>query len=399
MSGTATMKEQKAIIDAFEKTDLSQRKVALATVVQVRGSSYRSPGARMLITDDGKWVGSISGGCLEGDALRKARQVMTERKPLTVTYDTSEDSNQNLGIGLGCNGVIDVLIEPVDEKDNRNPIELFRTLVSSKEPVALATVFSGAHAGEKLLINTDKDLLVSFSNTKLNELVLTDVARVFETRRSEAKKYNFEDSCLEVFIELIQPAISVMIFGGGFDARPVSQLAKSLGWEVTVTDECVAHIAPLFFPTADKLSLCQREYIDRDFNITPFTACVLMSHNYEYDRDVLKKLLRSPSPYIGVLGPRKRFDKMAAEFEAQGITLTGDDLHRIHSPIGLDIGAEAPDEIALSIISEIQGKFANRSGGFLKYRNAPIHQRDAKSDQVFKQVYLDGGVSIKKISR
>jgi xanthine dehydrogenase accessory factor len=393
------MKEQKAIIDAFEKTDLSQRKVALATVVRVRGSSYRSPGARMLITDDGKWVGSISGGCLEGDALRKARQVMTERRPLTVTYDTSEDSNQNLGIGLGCNGVIDVFIEPVDETDNRNPIALFRTLVSSKEPVALATVFSGTkYAGEKLLINSDKDLLISFSNSKLNDIVLTDLCEVFETKRSEARKYNVEDTGVEVFIELIQPTISLMIFGGGFDARPVSQLAKSLGWEVTVTDECVAHIAPVFFPTADKLSLCQREYIDRNFDVTPFTACVLMSHNYEYDRDVLKKLLPSPSPYIGILGPRKRFDKMVAEFEAQGIRLSGDDHHRIHSPVGIDIGAEAPDEIALSIISEIQGKFANRSGGFLKYRNAPIHQRDAKSDQVFKQVYLDGGMGTKKIS-
>src|SRR5688500_7716544 len=159
------------------------------------------------------------------------------------------------------------------------------------------------------------------------------------------------------------------------------------------TDVCVAHIAPVFFPSADKLSLCQREFIDRDFEITPYTACVLMSHNYEYDRDVLKKLLRSASPYIGILGPRKRFDKMVEEFTAQGIRLSGDDLHRIHSPIGLDIGAEAPDEIALSIISEIQGKFANRSGGFLKYRNAPIHHRDAKSDQVFKQVYIDGGTS------
>src|SRR3989337_1864397 len=107
------MKEQKAIVDAFRKTNLSARKTALATVVKVRGSSYRSPGARMLITDDGKWVGSISGGCLEGDALRKARQVMTDQIPVMVTYDTSEDSNQNLGIGLGCNGVIDVLIEPV----------------------------------------------------------------------------------------------------------------------------------------------------------------------------------------------------------------------------------------------------------------------------------------------
>lgn len=393
------MKEQKAIIEAYHKTDLSQRKVALATVVQVRGSSYRSPGARMLIADDGKWVGSISGGCLEGDALRKARQVMTNKKPLTVTYDTREDSNQNLGIGLGCNGVIDVLIEPVDEKDAHNPIRLFQTLISSKEPVALATVFTGASAGEKLLINTERKVLLSFSNDALNGIVLPDLAQVFETKRSEAKKFYVECNHLEVFIELIQPVISLMIFGGGFDARPVSQLAKSLGWEVTVTDECVAHIAPLFFPTADKLSLCHREYIDRDFKITPFTACVLMSHNYEYDRDVLRKLLSLPSPYIGILGPRKRFDKMIKEFEADGIRLTGDDLHRIHSPIGLDIGAEAPDEIALSIISEIQSKFASRSGGFLKYRNAPIHQRDAESDQVFKQVYLDVAKTTKKINQ
>src|SRR5687768_5333852 len=114
------MKDQKAIVEAFKKVAFAERKAAVATVVRVRGSSYRSPGARMLITDDGKWVGSISGGCLEGDALRKARQVMQDRKPLTVTYDTREESNQNLGIGLGCNGVIDVLIEPADPEDPKN---------------------------------------------------------------------------------------------------------------------------------------------------------------------------------------------------------------------------------------------------------------------------------------
>lgn len=390
------MKEQKAIIDAFQKTDLSKRKAALATVVQVRGSSYRSPGARMLITDDGKWVGSISGGCLEGDALRKARQVMTDKKAVTVTYDTREESNQNLGIGLGCNGVIDVLIEPVDPTEP-NAINLFETLLAKKEPVALATVFSNSrYTGEKLLLNRHKEIVISFSDQRMNALVLPDLANVLESGKSGAKTYPFDGDSVEVFIELIQPAISLMIFGGGFDARPVSQLAKTLGWEVTVTDECVAHIAPVFFPHADKLSLCQREFVDRDFNITPYTACVLMSHNYEYDRDVLKKLISSPAPYIGILGPRKRFDKMIKEFAAEGIELSGDDLHRIHSPIGLDIGAEAPDEIALSIVSEIQGKFASRSGGFLKYRNAPIHQRDLKSDQVFKQVYL--GDSIHKKS-
>jgi xanthine dehydrogenase accessory factor len=168
----------------------------------------------------------------------------------------------------------------------------------------------------------------------------------------------------------------------------VSELAKSLGWTVSVTDECVAHIAPLFFPTADKLTLCQREFIDRDFDITPYTACVLMSHNYEYDRDVLKKLLKTNTPYIGILGPRKRFDKMQSEFSIQGVSLTDEDFQRIHSPIGLDIGAEAPDEIAISIIAEIQSKFSNRSGGFLKYHSGPIHQRDPNSDQVFKQLYV-----------
>ena len=394
------MKEQKAIVEAFGKTDLATRKVALATVVKVRGSSYRSPGARMLITDDGKWVGSISGGCLEGDALRKARKVMTDHLPLTVTYDTSEDSNQNLGIGLGCNGVIDVLIEPVNTGNHHDPIKLFERLLTVKEPMALATIFSNSlHQGEKCLINAGREILIPFSAGEISEIVLPDLARVFETKRSEAKLYNFDGIELEVFVELIQPAISLVIFGGGFDARPVSNLAKSLGWEVTVTDECVAHIAPVFFPTADKLSLCHREFVDRDFSINAFTACVLMSHNYEYDRDVLKKLLKSPAPYIGILGPRKRFDKMMEEFANDGICLSGDDLHRIHSPIGLDIGAEAPDEIALSIISEIQGKFLNRSGGFLKYRNAPIHQRDNKSDQVFKQVYLDGATNSKSVGQ
>jgi xanthine dehydrogenase accessory factor len=193
---------------------------------------------------------------------------------------------------------------------------------------------------------------------------------------------------VEVFFELIQPPVSLFIFGGGFDARPVSELAKSLGWNVAVTDECVAHIAPIFFPTADKLSLCQREFIDREFNITPYTACVLMSHNYEYDRDVLKKLIRSDAPYIGILGPRKRFDKMQEEFSATGFRLTEADMHRIHSPIGLDIGAEAPDEIAISIVAEIQSKFSSRSGGFLKYNDGPIHARRGDDEHVIKQVYF-----------
>jgi len=381
------MKEQKTILEAFHKIKES-RQAALATVVRVRGSSYRSPGARMLITDDGHWVGSISGGCLEGDALRKARQVMSSKKPMTVTYDTREESNQHLGIGLGCNGVIDVLIEPILPEALPNPISIFEEIVARKEPVGIATIFSGDGTGEKLLIAFNGEVKNYFSDIALSEKVHADLLEVLKTAKSEVKKYISRGYEVEVFVEWIQPSVSLIIFGGGFDARPVSALAKSLGWEVSVTDECVAHIAPIFFPSVDKLSLCQREFIERDFDITPYTACVLMSHNYEYDRDVLKKLLSSSTPYIGILGPRKRFDKMRDEFSLQEITLNESDLHRIHSPVGLDIGAETPDEIAVSIIGEIQSKFSNRSGGFLKYNPGPIHVRDKQTGQVFKQVYI-----------
>lgn len=385
------MKEFKSIVAEYQKIDFSRRKAALATVVKVRGSSYRSPGARMLITDDGKWVGSISGGCLEGDALRKARQVMADKIPYTVTYDTREESNQNLGIGLGCNGVIDVLIEPLDVGDVNNAALFFESILTWNTPVALATVFASTDkhlTGKKILLKQNMENPTR-SDQPLEQLIQADLVKVFESKKSEAKKYVLKETEVEVFIELIQPSVSLIIFGGGFDARPVSQLAKSLGWTVSVTDECVAHIAPLFFPDADKLSLCQRNFIDRDFDITPYTACVLMSHNYEYDRDVLKKLIKTETPYIGILGPRKRFDKMLTEFHQEGIQLSPEEFSRIHSPIGLDIGAEAPDEIAVSIVSEIQSKFSNRSGGFLKYRNGPIHQRDTVSDQVFKQVFLN----------
>jgi xanthine dehydrogenase accessory factor len=394
------MKEFKNIISEYDKLDLNKREVALATVVKVRGSSYRSPGARMLICDDGKWVGSISGGCLEGDALRKARQVMQNKLPLTVTYDTREESNQNLGIGLGCNGVIDVFIEPIINTAPDNPISRFKEFINKKEAVALASIFNSADganskAGEKILVHADEALSGVFNDDDLQQAVRLDLIKLFDHNRSLAKQYETSGGNYEVFIELIQPSISLMIFGGGFDARPVSALAKSLGWEVMVTDECVAHIAPVFFPTVDKIALCQRAFIDQEFDISKFTACVLMSHNYEYDRDVLKKIVKTESPYIGMLGPRKRFDKMLEEFAASGLILSENELNRIHSPIGLDIGAETPDEIALSIVSEIQTVFANREGGFLKSRPGPIHAREQKSDQVYKQVYLQNESLIK----
>ncbi|MEK6481292.1 XdhC family protein [Catalinimonas sp. 4WD22] len=384
------MKEIKAICEAYKKVDFSKHKAALATVVRVKGSSYRSPGARMLITDDGRWTGSISGGCLEGDALRKARKVMADKQAITVTYDTRDDENSIFKINLGCNGVIDVLFEAIDPVDKNNPVFLFERILQENEAASLATIFNGSPdmIGKKIYLQKALLNTQTIHHEVLSEIIEQDLWESMENKRSSAKTYEVEGEPCEVFIELIQPPIQLMIFGGGFDARPLSEMGKKLGWSVTVTDECVAHIAPLFFPDADNLSLCNREFIDRDFQISANTACVLMSHNYEYDRDVLKKILPSETPYIGILGPRKRFDKILKDFADQNLQLSEKDWDRIHAPIGLDIGAETPEEIAIAIIAEIMGRFTRREAGYLKFRPGPIHHRDNTSDQVFKEALL-----------
>src|SRR5690606_15799871 len=189
-------------------------------------------------------------------------------KPFTVTYDTREESNQNLGIGLGCNGVIDVLIEPIDLAIANNPVSLFEQFIDTKEPLAMATIFEGQGVGEKFILHSKGEVVDGLTSNDLKQPIRQTLETIFETKKSYAKSFEAGEGKAEVFLELIQPSVSLIIFGGGFDARPVSHLAKTLGWNVRVTDECVAHIAPLFFPTADKLSLCHRDFIDRDFEIT-----------------------------------------------------------------------------------------------------------------------------------
>ena len=383
------MKEFKTIIDTYQKVDFEQRKAALATVVQVKGSSYRSPGARMLMLDNGTWVGSISGGCLEGDALRKARQVILSKTPRTVTYDTTNDDDNKLGIGLGCNGIIDILIEPIDHSTENNPITEIQTLLSFGDYGAIATVFESGenpeiHVGEKYILKPDGSVLCE--NGALKKLVESDLEKSLASKKSQIKSY--ENGSIQAFVEVIQPEVDLLIFGGGFDAKPVTELASVLGWKVTVSDECVAHLIPINFPKADQMVACQRDYVSKEFTITPFTAIVLMSHNLNYDKQVILEIINSEASYIGILGPKKRAEKLIAHLEENNIEVTPEIQQKLHYPIGLDIGAETPDEIAVSIIAEIQAKFNNRTGGFLKYRSGSIHHKDGKDDQVFRQVYL-----------
>ena len=385
------MKEFKTILEAYLKVDFNERKAALATVVQVKGSSYRSPGARMLMLDNGRWVGSISGGCLEGDALRKARQVIMSGEARTVTYDTSNDDDNQLGIGLGCNGIIDILIEPIHPDKQANPINQLEAFLNYENTGAHAIVFESnakdISVGTKVELNDKAE--IAGATDELQRSLKADLVSVVENQKPVIKDYETKNGRIKVFLELIQPGIDLLIFGGGFDAKPVTELAHVLGWNVRVTDECVAHLVPINFPLANELQSCKREFVDQEIKITPFTAVVLMSHNLKYDEEVMRQIVNSEAPYIGILGPKKRADKIFKTLKNKyKIEISSEQMNRIHAPIGLDIGAETPDEIAVSIISEIQAKFSNRSGGFIKYRTGPIHQRDGKEDQVFRQVYL-----------
>jgi len=392
------MKEIRNILAEYDKVKDSHE-VVLATVVKVRGSSYRSPGARMLIRKDGRWTGSISGGCLEGDALRKARKVMASKETKLVTYDTMDDANNSLGVGLGCNGIIDVLLQPISVSEN--PIERLRSMVGIEDLTVIATVFrsdlSEISIGEQIWLNADEQPEGKINNEVLLQQVRDEMQQVFEDRKPAIK--SLMDDKVEVFFEIIEPSIDLQIFGGGFDAKPVVEIAKTLGWNVTVSDECIVHIAPANFPQADQVALCKRDEHTDQINVKPYTAAILMSHSYEYDLAILRKLLKTSVRYIGILGPKKRTDKMYDQLEKEGVSLSAEDKHRIHSPVGLDIGAETPEEIALSIITEIQASFTNRSGGFLKYRKAPIHHRDGKKDQVFKQVFINKPTEQQKTSQ
>jgi xanthine dehydrogenase accessory factor len=366
------MKEITRILEVYEQVDFEAHKAALATVVWVEGSSYRRPGARMLITDDGRWEGAISGGCLEGDALRKARQVMREGTPIVVTYDTMDDGANSFGVGLGCNGIIDVLIEPIDPTDQQNPIEVLREFVQKRDVRVLATVLK-ADSVTQLAPGTR--YVLTEQDADVPAWLFDNMREVFESGKPLTKPFSIDSGTAEVFIERIDPGIELIIFGAGYDVVPVAKLARELGWQVTVTDDCIAHLSPKRFPVATCVLFADRAAVIDQLTITERTAAVLMSHNFNYDRAVLEALLTTRVPYIGMLGPRKRFDKMQAEFEKAGHFFTEDELNRVHAPIGLDLGAETPDEIALSIIAEVKTYFTKSGGGFLKDKDGPIHER------------------------
>lgn len=369
------MKELQAIVAAFEQTQQDGEAAALATVVEVRGSTYRQPGARMLITQAGQRVGTISGGCLESDVVERAQQVMSSGEPMVVQYDTTSQEDAIWGLGLGCNGRVRVLIECLDPNHSSH-IGFIAECLHHRWPGILATVFGvegqvRSRVGAHLILFPDKTV-TSNLEPSLTQAVIADAQVALGNGRSIVKTYSLLAGSVEVSIEVIQPPTPLLIFGAGHDAIPVVRFAKELGWHVTVVDSRSTNATPERFSMADQVTLSRPEVAHKQVCLDSRTAAVVMTHNYLHDLELLKTLLPSPVRYLGMLGPKSRTERLLREAE---ITLTDEQLHRLYGPVGLDIGADTPEAIALAIIAEIQAVLANRSGGLLRDRQGPIHSR------------------------
>ena len=380
------MKELQDIVIAFDKATQQGKQTALATVVHVEGSSYRRAGARMLITEDGELTGAISGGCLEGDALRKARLVMTQQRSMLVTYDTTDDDDAKFGVGLGCNGIIHILIEPLFADKETNPIALFKLFLGKRQSVVLITLFSminkqDLQPGTCVLLTADEQLHGSFPDEDIKDALMDDARDVLKNGNSVTKTYLYGDR-FTCFIELLQPTVSLVMFGAGNDAIPMVQMADVLGWHVTLIDGRANYAVAARFPKAKRIIIAKPEQALAQLNIDDRTIFVLMTHNYNYDMAMLKQLLHMQLTYVACLGPKKRLDRMLDELRGEGLDITDEQLGSIYGPAGLDVGAETSDEIALSIIAEMQAVLKKRNGSSLR-EGKFIHNR--KMDLIIQQ--------------
>ena len=373
------MKEIRDIIHSFELANHAGKRTALATVVQVEGSSYRRPGARMLITEDGQLTGAISGGCLEGDALRRALLAIHQQQNKLVTYDTTDEEDARFGVQLGCNGIVYILFEPIDPLDPTNPIRLLERVVERRRHSALVTLFSMNRSAVwqpgTCFLSLGEDLVHTPSVAPLKPNLWEDCRQVLADQSSAIKTYNTGAGPLSALIEFIRPPVALIIAGAGNDAMPLVGMAATMGWEITVVDGRPGHANTQRFPKANKIIVAKPERVRPQLEIDSQTAIVLMTHNYNYDLALLRQLLAEPTDclYIGSLGPRKKLERMLDEMEREGISFGPDQQEKIFGPTGLDIGSETAEEIALAIMAEVKAVLSGKTAQPLRERKEPIH--------------------------
>jgi xanthine/CO dehydrogenase XdhC/CoxF family maturation factor len=298
--------------------------LALATLLRVEGSSYRRPGSRLLTDGERILRGSLSGGCLEGEVLARAREVLADGQPRLLRYDLRGDADLVWGSGSGCEGLLHILVERVDPAAPPDWLTWVERARASRSPLTLH-------------LDLHPDRLGLRSLEPLPEGA-------------------------DAFTEAFRPPIALWILGAGDDSRPLVRLAKELGWSVGLLDHRPAFARAERFPEADQVLAGHPSQRIPGLGLDARSAVVLMTHNYLKDLEALRLLAASEAPYLGLMGSRARSAKLAAELAAEAIHLG----ERLHSPVGLDLGAEDPETIALAVLAEVQASFQGRTGGFLR---------------------------------
>jgi xanthine dehydrogenase accessory factor len=368
----------------IEQALAANSQFAVATIVDVEGTAYRRPGAKMVIESDGTSHGGITAGCLHDPLQEDANEVLESGSSTVVTYDLTNDDTW--GLGLGCNGVIDVLIEPVDDswqqlvdaRANREACSLITAIVSDDPSVPVG---ARAVVCERESRANDRRI---HQRTTLPDPIIADIEADARTCATEGNTNHISVSTetgeIVLVVDGIEPPQKLVVFGSQPDVRPVVRFATQVGLEVTVVTARGGRADDEMFPTADRVLAAHPSNLS-DAGIDGRTSVLIMSHNFVDDRLALETALETETPYIGLMGPRKRYEQMRSDLDEEGIDLSKHDQERISTPVGLDLGSDAPVEIALSIVSEIIAVSNDRNGRRLVDQAGPIHERQSISSQ------------------
>lgn len=371
------MTENLQVALAIEEAVQSGRQTVLATVVKVKGSAYRREGAKMVVDEQGGTCGMISGGCLEPEVVQMAEEVIAKGTAMNKQYALDEDVVW--GLGLGCPGTVDLYLEPVALEDTKPSAPLGAWLICMKEKKAgvLGTVLNAEVEEERgrIFVPEEGPLAGSLGAYMLDEWFVEIARRKLEEQapKSETKLFTLPDGEeVEIFIDVYVPPIELMIFGAGHDAIPLANISRTLGWETTVIDPRPAYNDDGRFPGANRI-LVHPSSFHKEVSIGRRTYVVVMNHHLERDQETLKFVLPSNTPYVGVLGPRSRRIRMLEAIEKEGTVFPPLCMERMYSPVGLDIGAISPEEIAISIVAEILSVRNGHNGGFLQGKEGIHH--------------------------
>ncbi len=370
------------VLRAIEEGQARGDRLALATIVGVQGSTYRREGARLLVPSDGKPVGTISGGCLEGDVRVAAVEVMREGVPKLLHFDLTADDEAVWGWGLGCNGVVDVFVEPAEGA--METAGVIRLAVEEQRHLVTVTVIeaeggSAVRPGARILFHPDGATEGSLGSDPLDEAAREEALRALTDERSGIVAL---PGGARVFVEVLVPPLRLLVCGAGHDAVPLVRFAASLGWRVEVIDDRDAFLKPHRFPGATRFVKTEPVDAAAQARVDERSFVVVMSHNFLRDKDYLRSFLGTPAAYIGMLGPKARLDRLLGQLRREGFEPRREDLSVVHGPAGLDLGGDGPDEVAWAIVGEILALKNSRAGGFLRDRKGPIHERPKSEEAV-----------------